>query len=179
MGQFKISHALTMKWESGYAFVKGDAGLETYCGISRRWHPNWEGWAIIDEVKLTRKLKRGEIIENAILNDMVETFYYSTLWTNVQGDKITNQSICNMLYDWTVTSNDDAAKHLQKLVGAKPDGDIGDKTIAAINAACTNDASKLVAAYKMERIIFYTELSKKGENAKFLKGWINRVNSIS
>lgn len=32
-----------------------------------------------------------------------------------------------------------------------------------------------VANYKLERIRYYNDIAKKGNNIKFLKGWINRV----
>lgn len=42
-----------------------------------------------------------------------------------------------------------------------------------------NDTSmtetEFVLRYKLERIRYYNELAGKGNNAKFLRGWINRV----
>jgi hypothetical protein len=32
-----------------------------------------------------------------------------------------------------------------------------------------------VANYKLERIRYYNDVAKKGNNIKFLRGWINRV----
>lgn len=42
-----------------------------------------------------------------------------------------------------------------------------------------NDTSmtetEFVLRYKLERIRYYNELAGKGNNAKFIRGWINRV----
>lgn len=32
-----------------------------------------------------------------------------------------------------------------------------------------------VAKYKLERIRYYNDIAKKGNNIKYLRGWINRV----
>ncbi len=55
------------------------------------------------------------------------------------------------------------------------DGVLGPKTITAINS-CNRDA--IIAAYKSEVSNFYRGLVQmKPQFAKYLKGWLNRVNS--
>lgn len=39
----------------------------------------------------------------------------------------------------------------------------------------TMAAELFVAKYKLERIRYYNDIAKKGNNLKFLRGWINRV----
>lgn len=39
----------------------------------------------------------------------------------------------------------------------------------------TMSAELFVAKYKLERIRYYNDIAKKGNNIKFLRGWINRV----
>ena len=41
----------TMGHEGGYAFHELDRGGETYKGIARNFHKNWEGWKIVDNCK--------------------------------------------------------------------------------------------------------------------------------
>jgi len=51
-------------------------------------------------------------------------------------------------------------------------GIIGTQTIAAINSC---DAEILFNAIKSARIHYYHIIARKDENAKFLKGWLRRV----
>lgn len=46
--------------EGGHHHDPDDPGGETYCGISRRYHPYWEGWAMLDKgEKPSRELLCG------------------------------------------------------------------------------------------------------------------------
>ena len=51
MADFTKAYALTAAYEGGYVDDPEDAGGETYRGISRRYHPSWQGWQIIDTLK--------------------------------------------------------------------------------------------------------------------------------
>lgn len=42
-------------------------------------------------------------------------------------------------------------------------------------ADTTISAELFVAKYKLERIRYYNDIAAKGNNIKFLRGWINRV----
>ena len=48
---YKEAIKKTLKYEGGYVNDKDDRGGETYRGVSRRYHPNWSGWKIVDEYK--------------------------------------------------------------------------------------------------------------------------------
>lgn len=39
----------------------------------------------------------------------------------------------------------------------------------------TMSGELFVAKYKLERIRYYNDIAKKGNNIKYLRGWINRV----
>lgn len=48
--------------------------------------------------------------------------------------------------------------------------------IDSLSIQCDSLTGKLqVANYKLERIRYYNDVAKKGNNIKFLRGWINRV----
>lgn len=42
-----------IKHEGYYANINGDRGGETYMGVARNLHPDWEGWEYIDAYKET------------------------------------------------------------------------------------------------------------------------------
>lgn len=48
--------------------------------------------------------------------------------------------------------------------------------IDSLSARCDSLTGELqVATYKLERIRYYNDVAKKGNNLKFLRGWIRRV----
>ena len=48
--------------------------------------------------------------------------------------------------------------------------------IDSLSAQCDSLTGELqVATYKLERIRYYNDVAKKGNNLKFLRGWIRRV----
>lgn len=179
MAAFKIAFNITGGCEGGYSFVGTDLGGETYKGISRKWNPYWEGWALIDmyKAKAGGKLKRYTIIKNKLLDEMVETLYYKKYWTPIQGDKINSQRLANILYDWYVTSEDDAVKALQLMANCKVDGDLGPKTLKAVNELDEDYAVKWLKFYRGE---FYHRLVKDDpRQAPNLEGWLKRNESFA
>lgn len=44
-----------------------------------------------------------------------------------------------------------------------------------VDTASTMSDELFVAKYKLERIRYYNDIAKKGNNIKYLRGWINRV----
>lgn len=88
-------------------------------------------------------------------------------------DKIDGDELRAFIVDAGVHSGpEQAAKFLQRAVGATPDGVIGPKTIAAIAAA---PPLRALANAIAERIEFQGELiTRKPEKARFAHGWANR-----
>lgn len=48
-------------------------------------------------------------------------------------------------------------------------------SIKAYKADTLINADEFVLRYKLERIRYYNDIAKKGNNIKYLRGWINRV----
>lgn len=48
-------------------------------------------------------------------------------------------------------------------------------SLAILKSDTTMAAELFVAKYKLERIRYYNDIAKKGNNIKFLRGWINRT----
>jgi lysozyme family protein len=173
MADFGKIIGFVRQFEGGYVNDPDDAGGETYCGVSRVHHPHWEGWVLVD---MNKPLKHNQIVKDSLLEDMVNTFYYKKYWNAVGGDKIAGQAVANMACDWQVHSGDNCTKALQNLVGVKPDGDVGPKTIAAINAC---DPVRLFTQLKERRIMYYRAVVRhKPSNGKYLKGWIRRAENV-
>ena len=63
-----------------------------------------------------------------------------------------------------------AAKLLQEVLGITKDGIVGEQTVHTANVQ-----KKVCDKYKERRKEYYMAISKKGNNVKYLKGWLRRV----
>jgi len=166
MANFEAAFERALIAEGGYKLhtVAGDRGGMTYAGIARRMNPQWPGWALID---------RGETPPAALVRD----FYRAGWWSPIRGDEILNQAVAYTLYSFATNSSaygapKTAVKLAQIVVGTTPDGIVGPKTVAAINAM---DSELFLAKYALARIARYTEIVNRDRSQlKFLLGWLNR-----
>lgn len=93
-----------------------------------------------------------------------------------KADQIKNDSICLLVVDWAYNSGvKGAIRQVQKALGCVADGIIGPKTLAALNAENSEDVFQAIWT---QRYLFYRTLALKPEKAKFLKGWLRRLNAI-
>ncbi|NBW20755.1 MAG: N-acetylmuramidase [Caulobacteraceae bacterium] len=162
MADFLPAYEAMIRNEGGYVLhdVPGDRGGQTYAGIARNMNPRWPGWALID---------RGQDVPA----QLVREFYKINFWDPIQGDRIISQVIAQTIFDFHVNAGAVARKLAQLVVGATPDGAIGDKTLAALNAY---DEERFVMAYALAKIARYRDIvSRDRSQLKFLLGWINRT----
>lgn len=149
--------------EGGYKLhtVAGDRGGMTYAGIARNRNPSWAGWRDIDH---------GEIPDTQLVRD----FYREQFWDRVRGDDIADQRIAATLFDFAVNAGTGTAIKLAQIVsGTTPDGALGGKTLAALNAM---DGEKFSLSYALAKIARYRDIVMRDRSQqKFLLGWINRT----
>ena len=191
MADLKIAEAKTLKWEGGYCNVVGDAGGETIFGIARNAHPSLKLWQDVDNYKSSlkpfdkSKYKELESLckGNGQFMESFYAFYKANFWDKIKGDEIESQEVANALYDFAVNSGvSRAVKKIQEALqtfalhkNIVADGVMGAKTLEAINA---QDGREMCNKLCDKRRDFFVEISKKGQNAKFLKGWLNRVSDF-
>jgi len=170
MADFMNALPYILQNEGGYTNNPSDTGGETYRGISRVYNPNWMGWPIVDSLK---PLNEGEIIADDNLNVLINQFYKYSCWDQILGDGWDNNNAAVYLVDFYVTAKHNAVKCVQRVVGATPDGLFGNASLEAVNSF-TGD---LLASLRDARINYYNEIGT-GSNSVFLKGWLNRANSM-
>ena len=162
MAQFEPAFEIMMANEGGYKLTNDpvDRGGQTYSGVSRRSWPQWSGWAYID---------RGEIPPT----QMVRDFYKTNFWDVIRGDEITDNRIASSIFNFAVnTGIKVAVKLAQIVVSVTPDGSIGEKTLAALNAS---QASVFIPNYTVAKVARYRDIVRRDPTQKkFLLGWINR-----
>ena len=162
---FESAFSDTMRREGGYKLhkVDGDTGGMTYAGIARNPNPQWPGWAYID---------RGATPPTAMVRD----FYFAGYWTPIRGDDL-REDIAATIFDFAVNSSAPgrptvAVKLAQAIAGVEPDGVIGPKTVAALNAMPAEYFSAAYFVAKVQRYAGIVMRNRKQE--KFLLGWLNR-----
>ncbi|GAA4850886.1 glycoside hydrolase family 108 protein [Algivirga pacifica] len=182
MCSFEKAYKKTIVHEGFYANVEGDIGGETYMGVSRYYHPDWEGWPIVDAEKEKQggRLPWNYRIRNSRLEQLVQAFYKKAFWDHPGFGRIYDEALAIQLFDFYVNARHHAVKVIQKVLnedfgeGLAVDGISGPKTIGAINRAF---AEMLFECFKEARMKYYQRIAQRGQNQKFLKGWMKRAKS--
>ena len=148
-----------------------DPGGQTCWGISRRFHPDWPGWRIVD----------AGTVNSDDLALAVSVFYldgYSSLWTLLP-DRVREVAVdtaVNMGSAYAVQCLQAALNRLAGSVYVDVDGQIGPQTKAALRHC---DASALAFAMAAIRMAEYNRRASKDKaKAVFLSGWLNRVSDL-
>jgi lysozyme family protein len=158
--RFLDAYAIVMEYEGGYVNHPNDPGGETYKGISRRAHPNWKGWQLIDQKK-------------PVPEQLVQEFYYNNYWLKLRCDEMP-YPVGEYLFDFGVNAGiTRAIITVQKVLNVKVDGVLGSVTIAAIQR---QDPQNLMYQLLAERINYYTTITiQRSQFQVFFLGWIRRT----
>ena len=192
MAYFEKAYKITMKIEGRYNNDPNDAGGETYKGISRVYHPGWDGWLLID---LYKKVSSFPAIldSDTKLQQMVHLFYKQTFWDVNRLDEIKSQPIAEELFDTGVNMGyRRACKYLQKALNylnrngklyrdLVVDGIIGQKTFNAFNKILSEAGGENLI-YKMLNVLqamhYMDYMGKSTTQEKYARGWFTRVDFI-
>lgn len=154
-----------LKWEGGFSNHPLDKGGATNKGITIATFRQFFGKNVTVE-----QLKN-------MTDAQWETIFRNGYWNPFKGDAIMNQSIADICVDWAWASGTKTAiMRVQRIVGVKADGIVGNATLSAINSA---EQKLLFDKIKSARISFVEAIVRKNPTQKvFLKGWKNRIQSI-
>ncbi len=137
-----------------------DYGRQTYAGISRRYHPRWEGWALIDA-------------DRPVPDGLVEQFYRAEFWNPIQGDALTNQAIAEAVFDWAVQRGPKKAVDLALAVLGLPPTLSMLAAVRELNALPSPRA--FVLDYGWRRVKHRLEIAGRDQSQRvFLLGWLRR-----
>ncbi len=171
--------------EGGYVDDPDDPGGETYHGISRRYHPGWSGWALLDSTRDKESFREK-------LQPLVDEFYRAEFWNHFQGELIRVQAVAEELMDAAVNIGvKEGVEFLQTALNVLNrkgtiypnlvvDGQIGAKTISAVSwysaPGREKDATALVKVQNILQGAYYIEKMKSNEiKEKYARGWFSRV----
>jgi lysozyme family protein len=166
---FRRALAFVLKVEGGYTNDPVDRGGATNKGILQR---------VYDTYRKAEGLRPADV--RRILDIEVEEIYRDAYWLEGDCDRMA-WPVSLVHFDACVnTGVTQAAKFLQRSVGAEPDGRIGPKTLAALRAVLERETPLALA----ERLVrrrepFYRRLAEADPTQnRFLQGWLNRVEKL-
>lgn len=146
---FDRAFELLIGHEGGYSNDARDPGGETKFGVSKRSYPT-------EDIK-------------ALTLDRAKAIYRKDFWGPAGCDAVPD-AVKFDLFDTAVNSGASRAiKLLQAAVGALEDGQLGPKTLQAVNSM---PSGTLLARYNGHRLKFMTDTPQW---ATFSKGWARRI----
>lgn len=181
MADFNLAYSFVKRWEGGHVHHPDDPGQETYAGISRRYHPEWEGWAHIDHVKDIYGASAWEGEMASRTGVLVERFFRSHYWGRL--DDVKHQGLALTMFDGAVNCGlSRSGKWLQQALVAwdRPvtvDGMVGPQTMATLTTLERNrpqDVPALIDGLLSQRGAHYIEV----DNPTFTRGWFRRLASL-
>ena len=169
MADIKVLVPFILSWEGGFVNDPDDKGGATNKGVTiATWKKvgydkDGDGDIDVDDLRLLSPA------------DMEKCVLKPHYWDRCKADNIQSQDIANILVDWVWASGAWGIKYTQEILGINADGIVGPKTIAAINAANPEELFRKIWNRREQH--FRACASKPGQ-AKFLKGWLRRLDGI-
>ena len=152
------------KWEGLYSEDKDDKGGCTMMGVTIATYRKHFG-----------KGKTCEDLKNITDEEWLEVFRKG-YWDCWKADEIKNQSIAQLCVDMGWMSGPKTAiKKVQAALGCKADGIVGPKTLAALNVYPSVGVFRKLWSM---RYSWLHQIAQSGNNKKFLRGWLCRLNDI-
>ncbi len=160
--RFRRALVFVLKWETVYD-KKGnpvaendpdDPGGLTKFGIDQRSHPNLNIRSLTEQT--------------------ATSVYHRDYWLPVRAHELP-VPVGEVLFDIAVNNGKArAVRWLQEILGVKTDGFVGPITLAA---AEKSSPPSVAAKLFSRRASFYRSIAR-GKKAKFLKGWLNRIDAL-
>lgn len=188
MANFSAAFEGLKQKEGFYVNDKNDLGGETFLGISRKYHPFWKGWTIVDKFEDKAALK----FEKQLIG-IAKTFYAANFWNKLFldaeiipqriGEKIFYMSV-NLGIETTVLYLQIALNVLnerqQKYINIKQDGIFGQETMSTFKIALSKVEHRLIlnvlnifhGSHLIDSMLEYEG------NEKYTIGWLNRITVI-
>lgn len=167
MASFEAFAPILLESEGGFVDDPDDRGGATNRGITLK---TYEGWCRRHGYPRPTAQRLKDLDYETWARIAKELF-----WDKVGGDDIRDQRVANLIADWAFNSGAGIITRVQALVGVRADGIAGRETVRAINA---EDPAKLAGDLKRLRTSFYHTIARRGNNRKYLRGWLNRLERL-
>jgi lysozyme family protein len=188
MADFDKAIKSLLRIEGEYVYDKVDVGNETYRGISRRYHPNWSGWIIVDAKKSDGNFPAC-LEQETKLHLNVQSFYKYRYWDLFWGSAMRDDRLATRMLNTAVhLGASRAVKYLQQALNVLnrnellyanivADGLYGERTHDALEKYLTRDRVdyllKAILILQGKHYLDYMRRSPAQE--KFARGWLKRL----
>lgn len=171
----------------GNIVLKGVVTTPTYKGIAPVSNPRFGGWKYISAAialmtpmpvygssahSAWAKHLNSKLAEINTLQQMVQDFYRVNYWDKYRLSEVASQDVAEWAYDHIVNAGGRGAMWVQLAAKVIPDGGIGPKSLAAINAtdpvALLERAEDIAGAYRLDRV------HANPSQIQFLTSWLTR-----
>jgi lysozyme family protein len=163
--RFEAALPFILRWEGGYVNHPNDPGGATNKGVTQAVYDNWRA-----------RQGQGKQDVRLITDGEMHAIYEAGYWVPAKCPQLP-EPLDQVQLDTAVNMGvGRAVRFLQTAVGAEPDGAFGPGTAQCV-ADC--DPGTALVAYCDTREAYYKQLTVKNPKlAVFLKGWMNRLNSL-
>lgn len=159
---FDFAFTFVLGNEGGYSNHPADRGGPTNWGIIQSRYSEYLGRpASVADVK-------------AMTKDIAKEIYKKYYWVTLNLDGVKDTKVATAIFDQGVNRGTGTiARAVQKIVKVSADGEIGPKSLKAINA---QEPTKLINAIADNAEAAYKAIVARDSTQKvFLKGWLNRA----
>ena len=172
---WEMGIAFVLEAEGGYTFDPNDRGGETMLGISRKYHPDWPGWGVVDMHKATPSFPANVNADSGLLQS-AKDFYRLHFWQACHCDELPT-ALAISVFDAAVNQGEGTAKRmLQIALNVTVDGIVGDQTITAAFKSGPN----IVRRFMAQRMARYMRLVMKDPTQEvFVENWSNRLMKLA
>jgi lysozyme family protein len=153
-----------MKWEGGFVDDPDDRGGRTNKGVTQKVYDSWR----------SRKGHSARDVKQ-ITDDEVQAIYRDDYWAPAGCDLLRHR-LDLAQFDTSVNMGTGrAVRIVQEAVGVGVDGKFGPNTRRACDSC---DLGTALIRYTKIREGLYRRFAQAPGQAKFLKGWLNRLNDL-
>ena len=165
MATFDPAVRLVLKHEGGYSDDPHDSGGRTNLGVTQRVYEDWVKHPVSEAIM------RGLTVQH------VRALYKANYWDAVKGNDLSaGLDLC--VFDFAVNAGvNRAARYLQLMVGAVPDGVIGPSTMRQLQQYLTaRGPEHAIERYQELRAPYYQKLA---QFPRYGRGWLRRVAAVT
>jgi lysozyme family protein len=184
--KFEVAFLFIRLAEGGYGRDPADAGGETFMGVSRAAHASWPGWAVLDEAGKAGDRLRRALARDAGMIGLVRDFYRVNYWERHGLEEFPVMAGVALL--------DGFVQHgcAARLVKQAFNRNYPPPPLAEDNVLWPADRARLtqasgdslagraafVEAFLRRREEYYQSLASRPGQAKFLRGWLSRLERL-
>lgn len=162
---FDVAHEHVCRWEGYWSDDPDDTGGATKYGVSLKFLKSTG-----TDIDGNGVVNRDDVL--AVTPEIQKALFKHNFWDNLNLDTWPAR-VAIVFYDSSVNAGaTQSVKLLQRALGVDDDGIYGPQTE---NALMSCDDLSTALALCDRRDDFYRGISTKGNNRKFLRGWLNRV----